>query len=66
MTIKYYMVILNSNVTLDSFRKEAEYLRHKETRYVAKCNHVGMFVLDVREDILSTAKPNEDIEKIFL
>ncbi|KAJ8422074.1 hypothetical protein Cgig2_011565 [Carnegiea gigantea] len=57
MAKKCYMVVLNSNKTLDIFKKEVERIRPKRTRRVVECNHV---------DFIPTLEPNEETKEIFL
>jgi len=64
MAIECYIVTLNTTRIPDTFRREANDLHPKRMRRVVKCDHLGMAMLDAREEFIPTSKPNEDIEEI--
>jgi len=59
---EYYMATLNSNRS--PFYTKVNRLNSKRARSAAECDHVGMAMLNVREEFIATIKPNEDTKEI--
>ena len=66
MARECYMAMLNFNKTLDTSSKETNGLNPKWTRSIVECDHVGMAMLDAREEFVPIIKPNEATKEISL